>query len=138
MNNFLMFHVTRLLKEDTRIFEFLRFGLVGLIATGLHYGIYLLFLNLFSPNLAYTLGYVLSLLMNFFLSSFFTFRTKPNIRKGIGFGLSHGINFVLHMLLLNFFLWLNIQKRWAPIPVFAIVIPINFFLVRIILKSKKI
>jgi putative flippase GtrA len=125
------------INGDTKIFEFIRFGVVGIIATGLHYGLYIVLLHQINPNVAYTLGYGFSFLMNFFLSSFFTFKTKPSFKKGIGFGISHGINYLLHMLLLNFFLWLKIREQLAPIPVFAIVIPVNFFLVRTVLKSKK-
>lgn len=60
------------------------------------------------------------------------------MKKGVGFGISHGINYLLHMLLLNLFLWLNVPDEWAPIPVFAIVIPVNFILVRTVLKSKRL
>jgi putative flippase GtrA len=130
--------LTRIINGTTRFHEFLRFGLVGLLATGLHYLIYIILLALLSPSIAYTIGYGISLLMNFFLSNFFTFKTKPNMKKGVGFGISHGINYLLHMLLLNLFLWLNVPDEWAPIPVFAIVIPVNFILVRTVLKSKRL
>ena len=130
--------IKRVSNDSGKLFEFFRFGVVGLLATGLHYGLYLLLLTLLNPNIAYTIGYATSLMMNFFLSNFFTFKTKPTITKGIGFGISHGINYLLHILLLNFFLWLKIPEKWAPLPVFALVVPINFLLVRTVLKSRKI
>ena len=40
--------------------EFLRFVMVGLFATGLHYGIYFVLQKFIQVNVAYTLGYVLS------------------------------------------------------------------------------
>lgn len=41
--------------------EFLRFVMVGLFATGLHYGVYFVLQKFIQVNVAYTLGYVLSL-----------------------------------------------------------------------------
>ena len=117
--------------------ELVRFGVVGVIATLLHYGIYLLMLRLANINesIAYSIGYATSFSCNFLLSSYFTFRTKPTVKKGFGFGLSHLLNYLLHMILLNFFLWAGLSDKLAPLPVFAIVIPVNFILVRFFLKG---
>lgn len=118
--------------------EFIKFGIVGVLATFVHYSTYWLLYSYISVNVAYTIGYAVSFLLNFFLSSFFTFEVKPNLRKGIGFGMSHGINYLLHILFLNIFIGLGIEKAIAPFLVFLIVIPINFFLVRFIFKSTRI
>ena len=53
-------------------------------------------------------------------------------------GGAHIVNYLLHMALLNLFLFMGISKTWAPIPVFAIAIPINFLLVRFVFKHKKL
>lgn len=116
--------------------EAFRFILVGGLATGVHYGIYILLSLWINVNLAYTVGYGLSFILNFYLSNFFTFRTKPDWKKGVGFGASHLINYGLHIALLNFFLWLGLTNAIAPLFVFAIVIPVNFVLVRLALKGK--
>ena len=115
--------------------EIIRFGLVGVIATALHYGAYLLLLHALPNWLAYTLGYIISFLVNFLLSNYFTFRTQPSVKKAAGFGLSHLINYILHMTFLELFLWAGLPEKIAPIPVFLIVIPINFLLVRFFLKK---
>lgn len=112
--------------------EFFRFVLVGLLATALHYGIYRLLDLLIPANPAYAIGYVLSFFFNFFLSSAFTFKKEATVKKGLGFGLSHLINFTLHMVLLNVFLFLGLSEAWAPIPVYCICIPVNFILVRFV------
>ena len=125
-------------KIISRYGEFIRFGIVGIMATGIHYGVYLLLNCIMVPWLAYSLGYVVSFLCNFYLSSIFTFKSKASVKKGIGFGVSHGINYLLHITLLSIFLRLGIAENIAPIPVFIIVIPINFLLVRFVFKSGKI
>ena len=50
--------------------EFLRFVMVGLFATGLHYGIYFVLQKFIQVNVAYTLGYVLSFVANFYLTAY--------------------------------------------------------------------
>lgn len=116
--------------------ELIRFGIVGIIATIIHYGIYL-GLNFIIPSwIAYSIGYGTSFLCNFYLSNKFTFKTKPTIKKGIGFGLSHFINYLLQIILLSIFIKLGISDKYAPIPVFCIAVPINFLMVRFVLKSK--
>lgn len=121
-------------KEQLRttLFQLLRFALVGVFATALHYGIYLLLLNFLSETIAYSIGYVISFGCNFILSCLFTFRKKASTKRGIGFGMAHLVNYILHVSLLNLFLWMGISKVYAPIPVFCIAIPVNFLLVRFV------
>ena len=66
--------------------EFLRFVMVGLFATGLHYGIYFVLQKFIQVNVAYTLGYVLSFVANFYLTAYFTFGQPPSWKKAFGFG----------------------------------------------------
>lgn len=118
--------------------EVIRFCIVGTLATCIHYGIYL-FLNKFILVwLAYSIGYAISFIFNFYLTSVFTFQEKATVCKGIGFILSHLINYVLHILFLSLFIYLRVRKDYAPILVYVIVIPINFLLVRFVFKSPKI
>ena len=117
--------------------ELIRFGIVGGIATGVHYGLYLLFKLWIVTWLAYSIGYAISFIMNYPLTNHFTFKTKPSAKNGGGFIISHAINYGLQVTLLEVFLWLNIPSTLAPIPVYCIVIPLNFLLVRYIFKSSK-
>ena len=117
--------------------EVFRFGIVGGLATLVHYGVYLLLQLWIWTWLAYTLGYALSFVMNYMLTNYFTFKTKPTVQNGVGFIISHAVNYGLHLGLLELFLWLDISKAWAPIPVYCLVIPINFLLVRFVFKKIK-
>ena len=117
--------------------EFVRFCIVGGVATAVHYGVYLVLLRWMNVNVAYSFGYIISLCCNLLLTSFFTFREKITIQKTIGFLASHGVNYVLHIVFLNLTLRLGVTERWAPIPVYCIVIPINFLLVRTVFKKLK-
>lgn len=50
--------------------EAVRFGIVGVLATALHYGIYFLLQRVIDVNVAYTAGYVLSFVANFYATSY--------------------------------------------------------------------
>lgn len=112
--------------------EFIRFCLVGFLATAINYGVYYLCLLFFSPTVAYSIGYAVSFVFNFCLSAKFTFRKAATIRKGIGFALSHLVNWGLQVLCLNLFISVGIGKELAPIPVYCICVPVNFLLVRFV------
>ena len=116
--------------------EAVRFALVGGLATLLHYGIYLALQHFIQVDLAYTIGYLISFIANFYLTAYFTFRSAPSWKKLFGMGGAHAVNYLLHITLLNLFLWIGISKPLAPIPVFAIAIPVNFVLVRFVFKRK--
>ncbi|MGN0864617.1 MAG: GtrA family protein [Akkermansia sp.] len=145
-----------------------RFIIVGVGATLVHWGSYLLINCLFGLTeerplglqLSYAAGYLISFVGNYVASLKWTFRTKGSVSKGLGFALSHLINFVLHMGLLRLFLWLGVgslmvralqdclpeltaafpqlskPEALLPLPVFCVVIPVNFLLVRFFLTRE--
>ena len=125
------------LKSNQKLLEFIRFVIVGGGATILHYAIYLALEHglHFNYNIAYTIGYILSFIFNFFASTFFTFKAEANAQNGIKFAGAHLINYFIHMILLNVFVYIGIPDNFAPIFVFPIAILINFFMVRLALKK---
>lgn len=129
-----LLHMQVDLKRET-LLEASRFVIVGVIATALHYAIYWILMRWMNVNIAYTIGYALSFICNFFLTSYFTFKSKATVKRGLGFGTAHLVNYLLQMAFLNLFIWLGIKAEWAPIPVYMIVIPINFLLVRFVFKK---
>lgn len=125
------------LLASTLTGEFFRFVIVGLVATGIHYGIYYLLERIINVNIAYTIGYAVSWFVNLFLTSHFTFKSQLSFKKSVGFAFSHLVNYLLHMLSLNIFLAIGLSAEIAPLFVFAVVIPVNFLLVRFVFKSKQ-
>lgn len=121
---------------SSRYLEFVRFVIVGVVATVTHYAIYLLLLKLIDGTIAYSLGYLGSFVLNFFLSASFTFRERGSVRKVVGFALSHLANYLIHISLLWLFIGIGVAEKFAPIPVFAIAVPINFLMVRFVFRSK--
>lgn len=109
-------------------------------------------------NVSYLVGYGVSFIANYIVSLKWTFKTQGSVGKGLGFAFSHAINAGLHVGLLNIFSWLGVGGmivaaiQWVapalpellpllakpeamlPLPVYVIVVPTNFVLVRFFLK----
>lgn len=128
-------HLKQILQQEKTL-QFLRFCIVGTLAAGLHYAIYLLLKAFIEVNISYTIGYVISLIFNFFLTTHFTFRSQASAKKAAGFGFSHLVNYLLHMVLFNAFLYVGVSKELAPLCVLAIAVPTNFILLRWVFRSK--
>lgn len=127
----------KIIKGDSRFSEIVRFGIVGGIATLLQYGFYVIFVDLIGVDalLSTVISYALSFIANFFLSSFFTFRSKPNTKKGIGFLCSHLINMGMQTAFVAIFEGI-VGKTLALLPAMAICIPINYLLIHFVFTSK--
>lgn len=120
-------------KKET-VSQIMRFGVTGVIATAAHYGIYALLKWYIPVNAAYTIGYALSFVLNYFMSARYTFRKKTSVGNGMKFACAHAINYMLQIALLNLFLSLGVSDTMAPIPVYGIAIPVNFLMVRFVFK----
>ena len=121
--------------DRTIVVEAVRFGIVGLIAFVIHYAIYWLLMHWINVNVAYTIGYVLSFVCNFFMTSYFTFQSNATVKRGLGFCTAHLTNYLLSIGLFNILLWLGVKAEWAPIPVLMIAAPVNFLLIRLVFKN---
>ena len=123
------------IKIKRRGNEFLRFAIVGVISTLLHYGIDILLMKCIPLNVSYTIGYIVGFFANFLLTNYFTFHTLPTKRNLIGMAGAHVINYFIHLFLLNFFLFIGFPPKYAPIPVYSIAVPVNFLIVRSVFKN---
>lgn len=118
----------------SKIAEIIRFAMVGVLATLIQYCIYIFLLNSIGENISYTIGYGVSLCVNFILTNYFTFKTNPTKKKGVKFVSAHVFNYLLQIILLNIFITINVNSKIAPLLVYSISIPINFLLVRKAIK----
>jgi putative flippase GtrA len=123
-------------QNKTKVHEFVRYCIVGVIATAIHYSVYYVLQKHINVNIAYTIGYLTSFICNYFMTSHFTFRSSPSVKNALGFGTGHLLNYTLHIVLLNFYLYLGVSKLIAPFFVLAIVVPTNFIVLRFFFKHK--
>lgn len=125
-----------LLLHSAKFGQFVRFVLNGVLSSAIHYGIYYVLLFWTIANIAYITGYLVSFVSNFFLTSYFTFRTKPTLKRFIGFSGSHALNFGLHVVLFNIFLWLGVHELIIPLLVIGIAMMVQFFILRLVFVKK--
>ena len=123
-----------------------RFVLVGAFGTGLQSGIYYLLLEIFQrqwpemavlTSVAFTIGFVMEMICNYFLTSFYTFRIRPNWKNAGGFLFGRAINYVIQLLLLNLLIWLHLSEEWSGILAIALAGVINYFILLPFYNDKK-
>jgi len=117
--------------------EIIRFCIAGVLVTAIHYVVYWLLQLIIDVNISWTAGYIAGFIVNYYLSAYFIFREKTSAKNGAGFGIAHVVNYLLQMVLLNFFLWAGLTAEQAPIGVYAVSTPVNFLLVRFVFKRFK-
>lgn len=135
MNNIMKFK--EFLNQNSKLAEMVRFGMVGGLCTVLQYGFYVIFVEAVKvPAVVSTMiSYALSFIVNFILSSVFTFHSDPNAKKGLAFTCSHLINMGMQTGLVAIFKGI-VGRTLALLPALAICIPLNYFMVRFAFKSK--
>lgn len=130
-------NLKKIITGNSRLSEIVRFGIVGGLATLLQFGIYYIFVDIVNVPavLSTMISYALSLIGNFFLSSYFTFHSRPNAKNSLGFVLSHLFNMGLQTGIVAIFKGI-VGKTLALLPAFAICIPLNYCLVRFAFTSR--
>ncbi|MBR6551190.1 MAG: GtrA family protein [Paludibacteraceae bacterium] len=123
-----------------------RFVFVGTLGTGVQYGIYYLLLDIFQrqwpevgilTSVAFTAGFMIEMVCNYFLTNFYTFRTRPSWKNAGGFLLGRVLNYVIQLSLLNALVWLHMGEEWAGIVAIMLAGVINYFVLRPFYKDKK-
>lgn len=130
--------------------EFWRFCIVGAICTAIDAAIFYVVSTFASYPVALTSGYVLSLIVNYFLTVCWTFRSKPNAKNAAGVIAAHIINlFVVRMGLMYLFVdvialkghtilgHLLTSEQIAYIPTLAISVVTNFIIIKLVINKTR-
>lgn len=121
--------------------QILRFVIVGVIATAIQYAVYFLMQLVLQSrlwlNVNMTVGYIVSMICNFYLTTYFTFRSKASVKRAAGFGMSHAVNYSLQILLFNLFSFIGFHRLVAPVLAMAFAVPVNFLILRFIYNEKE-
>ena len=86
---------------------------------------------------AFTIGFIVEMICNYFLTSFYTFRTRPSWKNAGGFLFGRGVNYIIQMIFLNALIWFHISEQWAGILAIALAGIINYFILLPFYKEKK-
>ncbi|TNC28805.1 GtrA family protein [Amycolatopsis alkalitolerans] len=112
----------------------IRFGAVGVLNTGTYYLLYLLLTRFLPYLVAHVCAFAVSMVGSYFLNCFFTFRTRPTLRKFVLFPLSNATNFVVTTAGLYVLVALvHVNHVVAPLTAAAVAIPITFVVAKLVL-----
>ena len=123
-----------------------RFVLVGVLGTGLQYGIYYLLLGIFRSqfpgvgiltSVAFTVGFVMEMVCNYFMTSFYTFRVAPSLKNIGGFLMGRALNYMIQLLFLYVMIWLHMSEEWAGIVAIMLAGVINYFVLLPFFRANK-
>ena len=118
--------------------EFIRFGIIGVLNTGIYYGVYLIALLLLQIPYVFShwIGIILSVIASFFLNSYFTYRVKPTWKKFLQFPITQVVNVICSTTFLYVFVnWLQMSSIYAPIFAMFLTVPITFIITGKIMKK---
>ncbi|USK86938.1 GtrA family protein [Peribacillus asahii] len=118
--------------------EFIKFIVVGIINTFNYYIVYLFLHAILETDymMAHIVGFITSLVISFFLNSYFTFKVKPTLDKFLKFPLTQLVNIALSSLFLYVFVkHIRINSTIAPVLSIFITVPLTFVITRKILKK---
>ncbi|EWG10037.1 GtrA family protein [Cytobacillus firmus] len=119
--------------------QFWRFVMVGFTNTFNYYVLYLFFNHLLNmPYLgAHILAFLISMVGSFFLNSYFTYKTKPTLKKFLQFPLTYVVNFVVTtsgvFILVDI---LKLDENISPLLASVIAIPFTFIVSKMILLKE--
>ena len=120
-----------------KLFQFFKFGVIGVINTGTFYALYLLLHSWLPYYPAYVIAFLISMVGSFFLNTYFTYRTKPTWRKFLLFPLSNATNFVISTAGLYLLVhWLGLDSRIAPLVAAAAAIPFTYLVAQFVLVTR--
>ena len=118
--------------------EFLRFCVVGTLSTAVDASIFYLVLTVAPYPVALVSGYGVSLVFNYLLTVYLTFREKASLQNAVGVIGAHLINlFVVRMGLM--YLFVNVMgwdEHIAFLPTLVISVLANFLMVKFVISRK--
>ena len=124
-------------KEHAKLWQFLRFCVNGGVSAGIHYGVYVLAMQFIQIDIAYSLGYIVSFIYNYFMTCYWTFHARPTWMRLLGFSGSHGVNYLIHVVLFHFLTVWGVHHLVAPVLVLMVAVPTNFLILRYVYGKKK-
>lgn len=130
----------RIINEDSRIAEFIRFCVVGFVSACIDALVFYLLNVVTLYQVALIIGYLNGLLFNYVLTIYWTFNQKPTTKNALGVVMAHLINlFIIRMgmmwILVNIY-EVSYQKAYIPTIILSLIL--NYLMVRFaIYKTSK-
>lgn len=119
--------------------RFIKFVGVGVLNTLNYYIIYLVMMKLFEQPymISHITGFVISLVISFYLNCYLVYHVRPTFRRFFAFPLTQIVNMTIQTLMLYICVDILHLSEWiAPLPALVISVPITYVATTFILKEK--
>jgi putative flippase GtrA len=135
------------MKLNNKYRSMVRFVCVGVFGTLLQYGIYYLFLELFRysnsdsqtmTSFAFSIGFMVEMVVNYFLTNYYTFHTHPSWKNAGGFLVGRALNYGVQLLFLNILIWLAVSEEVSGILAIILAGIINYFVLLPFFRTKDV
>lgn len=112
-----------------------RFVVVGTVGTALQYALYYGLLELLAwlfptfqlVTCVFTVAYVIEVFVNYLLTAYYTFSTRPNTSNAGGFVIGRVFNYLIQIGLLHLTLFISNDEKFSGIVAILLSGIINFF-----------
>lgn len=120
-----------------RLWPLVKFSLVGVVNTGVYYGVYLLLLRFLPYLVAHLIGWTVAVVVSYLLNCWFTYRVRPTWRKLLVYPLSSLPNVLFTtfgvVLLVEVF---RVGEELAPLIAGLAAVPFSYLLARLLLVGR--
>ncbi|MEA5153640.1 GtrA family protein [Raineyella sp.] len=120
-----------------RLWPLVKFCLVGVVNTGVYYGVYLLLFRLMPYVAAHLIGWTVAVVVSYLLNSWFTYRVRPTWLKLLVYPLSSLPNVLFTtfgvVLLVEV---LGVGKGIAPLIAGLAAVPVSYLLAKLLLVGR--
>lgn len=117
--------------------KLIRFMISGSISTLFMWGIYIVFKEFYSYQLAYLLSYIFAIVFTYFLNTIYVFHKKISLKTFLSFPLIYVAQYGIGALLLEIFAHFGFSLTYAPILIIILLLPLTFSLNKIVLRTAK-
>lgn len=120
--------------------QVIRFGIVGVINTLNYYLFYLLFQSVLHIHYLYAhiMAFLISMVGSFYMNSYFTYKTKPTLKKFLAFPLTYVINIAVSTSAIYILVDLmGMNEKISPLLASLFAIPFTFVASRYILTKNE-
>ncbi len=117
--------------------SFFRFIVVGFINTANYYLLYLIFITFnITYIISHSVAFLISMVGSFYLNCYFTYKTKPSLKKFFQFPLTYVVNYIVTTSSLFILVsLLNLNELIAPLIASVIPIPFTYLVSKWILNK---
>lgn len=123
--------------QNQKTVEFVRFCIVGGVCTGIDAAIYYFVRGFASYPVALVSGYLLSLIVNYFFTIYWTFKAKASVWNAVGVIAAHLFNLFVVRIGMMYILvqLLAINDSVAYIPTLLTSIISNFMIIKLVVNK---